>query len=78
MLNCHSICINENERANFVHSFINHNMKVYRLSADYDQKKEKFPEDIVFFFCVFFCLFFFFVFFINKGRMPNVTQYFCK
>ena len=42
MLNCHWICINENERASFVHGFINYNMKVkYRLLTDYDQKKEK-------------------------------------
>ena len=41
MLNCHWICINENKRPNFVHDFINYNMKVnYRLSTDYDQKKE--------------------------------------
>ena len=43
MLNCHWICINENERASFVHGFNNYNMKVkYRLSTDYDQKKEIF------------------------------------
>ena len=43
MLNCHWICINENERASFVHGFINYNMKVkYRLSTDYDQMKEIF------------------------------------
>ena len=48
MLNCHWICINENERASFVHGFINYNMKLnYRLSTDYDQKKElNVPEDI--------------------------------
>ena len=41
MLNCHWICINQNEL--FVHGFINYNMKVkYRLSTDYDQKKEIF------------------------------------
>ena len=41
MLNCHWICINENERASFVHDFINYNKKVKcRLSTDYD------PEDI--------------------------------
>ena len=40
MLNCQWICINEHERASFVHDFINYNMKVnYRLSTDYDQKK---------------------------------------
>ena len=43
MLNCHWICINENERASFVHGLINYNMTVkYRLSTDYDQKKEVF------------------------------------
>ena len=43
MLNCHWIRINENERASCVHGFINYNMKVkYRLSTDYDQKKEIF------------------------------------
>ena len=43
MLNCYWIFINENERANFVHGFINYNMKVkYRLSTNYDQKKEIF------------------------------------
>ena len=45
MLNCHRICINENERASFVHGSINYNMKVkYRLSTDYDQKKEIFLQ----------------------------------
>ena len=42
-MNCHWICINENERASFVHGFINYSMKVkYRFSADNDQKKEIF------------------------------------
>ena len=37
------MCVNENERASFVHGFINYNMKAkYRLSTDYDQKKEIF------------------------------------
>ena len=43
MLNYHWICINENERPSFVYAFINYNIKVkYRLSTDYDQKKEIF------------------------------------
>ena len=43
MLNCHWICINENETATFVHGFIDYNMKVkYKLSTDYDQKNEIF------------------------------------
>ena len=43
MLNCIWICISENERARFVHGFINYNIKVkYRLSANCDKKKEIF------------------------------------
>ena len=74
MLNCLWIVINENERASFVHGFMNYNIKVKnRHSTDYDQKKEivlKTYNGVVVFF-VFFC----FVFcFINKGWMLNVTQ----
>ena len=43
ILDSHLICINENEKASFVHGFISYNMKVkYRLSTDYDTKKEIF------------------------------------
>ena len=43
MLNCHRICINENERASFLHGFISCSTRVkYMLSTDYDQKKEIF------------------------------------
>ena len=45
MLNCHWICINET-KASFVHGFITYNMKVkYRLSTDYDHKKEIFLKN---------------------------------
>ena len=45
LLNCHWICINENERASFVHGFNYDNMKVkYMLAINYDQKKEIFPK----------------------------------
>ena len=46
IVKCHWVCIYENERASFCHVFFfffNYNVKVkYRLSTDYDQKKEIF------------------------------------
>ena len=55
--------MNEHGRASFVHGFINCNMKVkYRLSIDYDQKKEIFLK-------TYNC-----GSLINKGYMPSVTQ----